>query len=36
MELFGKLTGVMTSGDEKKPKRSKRSKKNEPKAKERA
>ena len=36
MELFGKLTGVMTSGDEKKPKRSKRSKKNEPKATERA
>lgn len=36
MELFGKLGGVMTSNDEKKPKRSKRSKKHEPKAAERA
>ena len=36
MQLFGKLSGVMTSDDEKKAKRSKRSKKNEPKAAERA
>ena len=36
MELFGKLSGVMTSDDKKKPKRSKRSKKDELKAAERA
>ncbi len=36
MELFGKLSGVMTSDDKKKPKRSKRSKKDEFKAAERA
>jgi hypothetical protein len=35
MELFRRLSGVMTSDDRKKPKRSKRSTKNEPKAAER-